>query len=71
MEFHFQWDTLPCRDNLAVMTIQDRFHCFFIHQLFLCEHSTFPVIISSTRFSSSTHEKTTEEQRNHEASVVK
>ena len=47
-----RWET---RDSIAVMSIQDHYFCgFSVPQLFHSEHSTFPVIISSTQVSSST-----------------
>ena len=63
MTFHFRLDTMPCAkletgNSIAVTSIEDHyFRGFSIPQLFRCEHSTFPVIISSPQFSSFEHEK--------------
>ena len=61
VKFHFCRDTIPLRweteDSIAVMSIQGRyFRPLFIPQLFR-KHSTFPVIILSTQFSSCAYEK--------------
>ena len=57
-QYRAQWKT---GDNISVTSIQDRyFRDFSIPQLFLCELSTFLVVISYTQFSFSAHEKNRE-----------
>ena len=51
IQYRAKWET---GDITAVTSIQDRFfRGFTVSELFRCEHSTFPIIISFTKFSSS------------------
>ena len=55
IQYRAKWET---GDSTAVTSIQDRFfRGFTISELFRSEHSTFPIMISFTKFSSSALEK--------------